>query len=86
MNISSISNTAFADSLSPVYADKWDGVSAAESNSFIQFMSSNDLIFVVLAVTLIIWFVLVFYLVRVDSKINKLEEKVNLSNENHSTS
>lgn len=73
------SNTTYyppADSIIMDYADKWTGVMPEDPNAFIQFMSSNDLIFVVLAVSLIIWFVLVFYLVRVDRKITAIEEKV----------
>mgnify|MGYP000026182513 CR=1 FL=1 len=73
------SNTTYnppADSIIMDYSDKWTGVMPEDPNAFIQFMSSNDLIFVVLAVSLIIWFVLVFYLVRVDRKITAIEEKV----------
>ncbi len=65
-----------ADTLSDAYSDRWAGVeTASEANTVMQFMSSNDLIFVVLAVSLIIWFVLAFYLVRVDKKIDALEKK-----------
>ncbi|AXJ01501.1 hypothetical protein CYPRO_2255 [Cyclonatronum proteinivorum] len=69
-----------ADSLAdPVYQN-WAGAdTATEANMFIQIMSSNDLIFVVLSVTLIIWFVLAYYLVRVDRKIDELEQKISAS-------
>ncbi len=69
-------NTAAADTLSGVYSDRWDGPAIEESNIFIQFMSSNDLIFVVLAVSLIIWAVLAIYMVKVDKNISKVEQKL----------
>ena len=62
------------DTLTSSYSDKWAGVDDPEqSSAFIQFMSSNDLIFVVLGVSLIIWFVLLFFMIRVDKKVSKLE-------------
>lgn len=74
--INSINNPAVADTLTEAYSDRWVGAeSATETNALMQFMASNDLIFVVLAVSLIIWFVLAFYLVRVDKKIDALEKK-----------
>jgi hypothetical protein len=81
---SEISYNPPADSILFDYSDKWTGVAPEDPNLFIQFMSSNDLIFVVLAVSLIIWFVLVFYLVRVDRKITTIEEKVLNKEENNS--
>lgn len=63
------------DTLTSSYSDKWSGPESGETASaFIQFMSSNDLIFVVLGVSLIIWFVLIFFLIRVDKKVSKLEK------------
>lgn len=65
------------DTLTNSYSDKWEGVEGIEQSSgFIQMMASNDLIFVVLGVSLIIWFVLLFYLVRVDRKVSRLEESL----------
>lgn len=65
------------DTLTSSYSDKWAGVENPEqSSAFIQFMTSNDLIFVVLGVSLIIWFVLLFFLIRVDKKVTKLEKSV----------
>lgn len=65
------------DTLTSSYSDKWAGVDSPEQTSgFIQFMSSNDLIFVVLGVSLIIWFVLLFFMIRVDRKVTKLEHSV----------
>lgn len=59
------------------YSDRWDGVSGVEESSmFIQLMASNDLIFVVLGVSLIIWFVLLFYLIKIDRNLTKLEENL----------
>ena len=79
MNIKSVkdfSQTA-VDTLTSSYSDKWEGVDDPESTSvFIQFMSSNDLIFVVLGVSLIIWFVLLFFIIRVDRKVSNLEKTV----------
>ncbi len=67
---------ALPDTLTDAYSDRWAGAeTASEANMLMQFMSSNDLIFVVLTVSLIIWFVLAYYLVRIDRKIDALEEK-----------
>ncbi len=67
---------SIADSLSGAYEDRWSGAPGEEeSNILMQYMSSNDLIFVVLAVSLIIWSVLAFYLIRVDKKISSLEKQ-----------
>ncbi|MDZ7756007.1 CcmD family protein [Rhodohalobacter sp.] len=68
------------DTLTQSYADRWDGAGAEESSAFIQFMSSNDLIYVVLGVSLIIWFVLMFVMIRVDRKVSGLEEKLEAAN------
>jgi len=68
------------DTLTQSYGDRWDGAGAEESSAFIQFMSSNDLIYVVLGVSLIIWFVLMFVMIRVDRKVSGLEEKIEAAN------
>ena len=71
------STIAAVDTLTTSYSDKWEGVEGIEQSSgFIQMMASNDLIFVVLGVSLIIWFVLLFYLIRVDRKVSKLEDSL----------
>ncbi len=76
MNIQDSVNTA-VDTLTSSYSGKWEGLQGIEqSSAFIQMMASNDLIFVVLGVSLIIWFVLLFYLIKVDRKIGKLEESL----------
>lgn len=70
-------HTSTADTLTSAYSDRWEGAGANSESNFIllEFLASNDLIFVVLFVSLIIWFVLAFYLVRVDRKIDALEQK-----------
>jgi len=65
------------DTLTSSYSDRWAGVENTEqASAFVQFMSSNDLIFVVLGVSLIIWFVLLFFMVRVDRKVSQLENRL----------
>ncbi len=67
------------------YADKWDAPAAAEqSGIIIQTLASNDLIYVVLAVSLIIWFVLLFYIIQTDRKVSKLEETIMQQSSNNS--
>ncbi len=71
-------STAVVDTLTQAYSDIWAGNVAVEpANAFIAFMYSNDLIYVVLGVTLIIWSVLLYFMVRVDRKVASLEEKIN---------
>ncbi len=65
---------AQTDTLTQVYSDKWEGAESS-SNAFIQFMNSNELSFVVLGVSLIIWFVLIAFLYSVDRSIKRLESK-----------
>lgn len=65
------------DTLTQAYSNKWKGENLVESsNAFISFMYSNDLTYVVLGVTLIIWSVLLFFMIRVDKKISSLEETI----------
>lgn len=74
-------SAANVDSISNRYAERWEGLEGIEeSSSFIQFMGSNDLIFVVLGVSLIIWFVLIFFMVRVDRNLSKLEKRIESEN------
>lgn len=76
INIQDSIKTA-VDTLTTSYSGKWEGVEGIEQSSgFIQIMASNDLIFVVLGVSLIIWFVLLFYLIRLDRNVSKLEESL----------
>jgi hypothetical protein len=76
------SASAPVDTLTDSYGDKWAAMDQmSEASGFVQFMASNDLIFVVLGVSLIIWFVLLFFMVRVDRKVAALEEKMKLEEE-----
>ncbi len=70
-------SVAVVDTLTQAYAEKWSGAELEQTNAFISLMYSNDLIFVVLGVTLIIWAVLLFFMFRVDSKVSSLEDKIN---------
>lgn len=73
---------AVVDTLTKAYSETWSGAAGAEdAGAFIQFMSSNELIYVVLGVSLIIWGVLLYFLFRVDRKVSKLEEQVQSSKE-----
>jgi hypothetical protein len=63
---------AQSDTLTQAYSDKWEGAETS-SNAFIQFMNSNELSFVVLGVSLIIWFVLLAFLYSVDRSLKRLE-------------
>lgn len=70
---------AGVDTLTQAYAEKWSGASGENVSAFVQFMTSNELIYVVLGVSLIIWFVLLFYLIRVDKKVTTLEKQIKSS-------
>ncbi len=72
---------AAVDTLTESYSPKWDGTAGLDQASpLIQTAASHDLIFIVLGVSLIIWFVLLFFIIRVDKKVNKLEEEIEKSN------
>jgi len=82
MNLIQESSPAGVDTLTQSYSDKWEGTQGIEQSSdFLQFMASSDLIFVVLGVSLIIWFILLFYIIKVDRNLSKLEESINSSDE-----
>lgn len=69
--------TTTADTLMNSYSQKWEAVSGfEEANPVIQAAASNDLIFIVLGVSLVIWFVLLFFIIRVDKKVGNLEHKL----------
>ncbi|SMO32706.1 CcmD family protein [Gracilimonas mengyeensis] len=73
---------AAVDTLTQAYSDQWSGTSGAEeAGAFVQFMSSNELIYVVLGVSLIIWLVLLVFLFRVDKKVAKLEDQIKTDKE-----
>lgn len=68
---------AAVDTLTRAYSQKWDAAKEiGNANPLIKATASHDLIFVVLAVSLIIWFVLLFFIVRVDRKVGKLEKQI----------
>lgn len=72
---------AAVDTLTESYSTQWDGSAGLEQASpLIQAAASNDLIFIVLGVSLIIWFVLLFFIIRVDKKVGELEREINQSN------
>lgn len=71
---------AAVDTLSENYS-QWEGSAGLEQASpIMQAVASNDLIFIVLGVSLIIWFVLLFFIIRVDKKVGKLEKEIKQSN------
>lgn len=56
--------------------EDWEGMEQAEySSAFMQFLASNDLIFVVLGASLLIWFTLLFFIIRLDRKVAQLEQQ-----------
>ena len=65
-----------AETVTDGYEELWQGAAEPEySNTVMQVMASNNLIFVVLGVSLIIWFVLLGYLVRLERRLDRLERK-----------
>ncbi|MEL7835031.1 hypothetical protein [Fodinibius sp. Rm-B-1B1-1] len=72
---------AAVDTLTENYSQQWDGTTGLDQASpLIQAVASYDLIFIVLGVSLVIWFVLLFFIIRVDKKVGKLEEEIEKSN------
>ncbi len=64
------------DTLSKITDSKWKAADQmSQSPAVIQAMASHDLIFIVLGVTLIIWLILLFFIIRLDRKVNRLEQK-----------
>jgi hypothetical protein len=70
-----LDSTAVVDTLTQAYSDIWQPIESSNNNAFINVMASNDLIFVVLGVTLIIWFVLLYYMVKIDRRLGKIEQE-----------
>ncbi len=69
---------AVVDTLTRSYSDQWNAMEHLdEASGFVRMMASNDLLPVVLGVSLIIWFVLLFFLIRLDRKVGRLENLVN---------
>jgi hypothetical protein len=72
-----IDTTTAADTLSKSYDQKWEAMNQMDqAGPLMQFMASNDLIFVVLGVSLIIWLVLLTFLIRLDKKVGRLEQEI----------
>jgi len=66
-----------AESVATAYDSIWGGTSPAAAPSPLeQVMLSNDKLFVVLVVVLIIWFGVIFFLLRTDRKISGLERSI----------
>jgi CcmD family protein len=63
------------DTLTQAYSDKWEGANANQS-AFADLMTSNDMIFVVLGVSLIIWFVVLSYLVKTENTLSRIEKEL----------
>lgn len=75
-NFAQHDTAAAVDTLTKAFENKWHAASEmSSSNAIIQAMGSHNLIFIVLGVTLIIWFVLLFFIIRVDRKVTTLEKK-----------
>lgn len=71
------------DTLTQSYSGQWEASAGfEESSAFVQLLASNDLIFVVLSVSLVIWFVLLFFMVRTDRKVTQLEKAMNSEEKN----
>ena len=74
-NICTIVAFIQVDTLTNSYSEKWQGT-GDETAGLIGMVSSNDLIFIVLGVSLIIWFILLFFLIRLDKKVASIEEQI----------
>jgi CcmD family protein len=75
------SDTTVVDTLTQVYSDKWQAMSDINESGFVGTMASEGLIYVVLGVTLIIWFVLLFYLFAVDRRLSRIEQTLDQNSE-----
>lgn len=70
-----LDSTAVVDTLTQAYSDIWQPIESSNNNAFINVMASNNLIFVVLGVTLIIWFVLLYFMITIDRRLGKIEQE-----------
>jgi hypothetical protein len=76
-----LSGVGKVDTLTQTYSQKWQASSGMEDASpLIQAAASYDLIFIVLGVSIIIWFILLFFIIRVGRKVSKLEDQVTQQN------
>lgn len=72
-----LSSVGKLDTLTETYSQKWGAAGELENASvFVQAAASHDLIFIVLGVSLIIWFILLYFIIRLDKKVSKLENNV----------
>lgn len=70
-------SAAVVDTLTKSYAPDWQASEGFDqAGPLIQAAASNDLIFIVLGVSLVIWFVLLFFIIRVDKKVGQLENEL----------
>lgn len=68
--------TVQTDTLTQVYSERWDGYETDEG-WFSSIMTSNDMIFVVLGVSLLIWFTVLTYLFITEKKLSRIEKEFN---------
>lgn len=63
------------DTLSQAYAEKWEGAEQASQKGpvWVRILGGNDLMPVVLTVSLIIWSVLLTYLIRLERRLKRME-------------
>lgn len=65
-----------SDTLTSVYGDKWEAAdNLTQEPSWIQWLSQNDLVYVVGLVSLVIWIGILYYLIRIEKKLSVLENK-----------
>lgn len=64
------------DTLSQAYAEKWEGAEQAAQRGpvWVRVLGGNDLMPVVLTVSLIIWGVLLTYLIRLERRLKRMEQ------------
>lgn len=67
------------DTLSQAYAEKWEGAEQASQKgpAWVRILGGNDLMPVVLTVSLIIWSVLLTYLIRLERRLKRMEASAN---------
>lgn len=64
------------DTLSTAYSEKWSAAeNAVNDPSWIQWLSQNELIYVVGLVSMVIWLGILYYLIRIEKKLSLLEGK-----------
>jgi len=72
---------AVVDTLTKSFDKKWQAMDQmSQAGPLYQAAASHDLIYIVLGVSLIIWFVLLFFIIRLDRKVSRLEERTEAEN------